>query len=73
MSNRAPTPVKPTIEPAAQARTNIVAQKILRLQAWLEQKKSQRSQEEEPGILPITLGTKSVRSVAEERRVGWTD
>lgn len=73
MPARALPPTKPTIEPSAQARTNIVAQKILRLQEWLEQKKTQRSEEEEPGVLRLAFSARSVRSVAEERHVGWTD
>ena len=59
--------------PSAEARTNIVAQKIIQLQEWLTKQKHPRVEDEEPvEVLPIAVGARSVR-VAEERRVGWTD
>ncbi len=71
MPKRAPTP-KPEIERDTQTRTNAVAQKIVRIQEWLAQKSAPRA-DEEPGILPLTFGTRSARSAGEEQRVGWTD
>lgn len=73
MPKPARMPPKAEIERNTPARTNVVAQKILRLQEWLAQKKASRAQEEEPSMLPLAFGVKSVKSVEEERRVGWTD
>ena len=64
----------PVAQPVAEARTNIVAQKIIQLQEWLT-KKHPRVEDEEPAetqSVPIAVGARPVR-VAEERRVGWTD
>lgn len=73
----APTPVAQPA-PLAEARTNIVAQKINQLQEWLTKQKHSKVEDEEPGILPIAVGAQpsaSFRVTArdEERRVGWTD
>lgn len=73
MPNRQPIESKVGIGSASEGRTNVVSQKLIRLQEWLGQKKGLRAQEEEPGMLPRAFGARSVRSVAEERRVGWTD
>lgn len=68
----APAPIAPGA-PVAEARTNIVAQKIIQLQEWLTKQKHAQVADEEPAeILPIALGAHPAR-VAEERRVGWTD
>lgn len=59
--------------PSGEARSNIVAQKILQLQEWLTKQKHPKVADEEPAeILPIAMGARPLR-VAEERRVGWTD
>lgn len=78
MPKRAPTQSlhsSPNTSVASQidGRTNIVAQKITQIQAWLAQKKTRAGEEEESGVLPIAFGARSARSVIEEKRVGWTD
>ena len=77
----APVPQPPAAitAPAAEARTNIVAQKIIQLQDWLTKQKHQSEEEEPAQVLPIAVGAHPSTSlrmnpqVAEERRVGWTD
>ncbi len=60
--------------PAADARSNIVAKKIIQLQEWLaKQKPSQDDKdEEENAVMPIASVTRP-RMIREEKRVGWTD
>jgi hypothetical protein len=68
-------PVKPT-EPIAEKRDSIVAQKIIKLQDWLE-KQSKAKRETEPAEItarPIAVGEpRVIRKSVEEKRVGWTD
>lgn len=80
----APSPIA-AVAPAADARSNIVAQKIIQLQEWLAGHKAQKPTDEENAITPIAVGarpsplpfdSRSVpvgRAVGEEKRVGWTD
>ena len=59
----------------AEARSNIVTQKIIQLQEWLMKQKHPRIEDEESNeaqSVPIAVGARPVR-VAEERGVGWTD
>jgi len=64
---------------SAEARTNIVSQKIIQLQEWLTKQKHPRVKDEELAqIMPIAVGVRpstALRMSArdEERRVGWTD
>ena len=68
--------------PAAEARSSLVAQKIIQLQEWLAGHKAQApSTEEETTVMPIAVGARPAalsaapprRTAAEEKRVGWTD
>jgi hypothetical protein len=64
----APSPV------AAEARSNIVAQKIIQLQEWLAGHKSpSEPADESERVMPIAVGARPARVLAEEKRVGWTD
>jgi len=68
-------PVAQTSQPApsADARSNVVAQKIIQLQEWLtRQKNAPRKIEEEDAVTPIA-SARPARVVGEEKRVGWTD
>jgi hypothetical protein len=57
-----------------EARASIVAQKIIQLQEWLAGHKTQtQSTEEETAVMPIAVGARPGRVLAEEKRVGWTD
>jgi hypothetical protein len=81
---RAPVPA-PMVQPVAQvaqtqpvavvgdARSNIVAQKIIQLQEWLaKQNRAQLAEEED--VTPIAYAQRPrARVVGEEKRVGWTD
>lgn len=60
--------------PAADARSNIVAKKIIQLQEWLaKQKPSQDDKDEaENAVMPIASAARP-RMIREEKRVGWTD
>jgi hypothetical protein len=63
-------------EPGTEARTNIVAQKIIQVQEWLAKQKNAKKEEE--GVMPIAVGARPstalrMGAVGEERRVGWTD
>ena len=62
-------------QPVADARSNIVAQKIIQLQEWLtKQKNAPSKDEDEATVSPIQYATRPVaRVVGEERRTGWTD
>ena len=81
-----PVPVAPVVpapmaqaHPTAEARNNIVAQKIIQLQDWLTKQKHPRIEEEKPdAVLPLAVGARPSGSFGmplrnEERRVGWTD
>ncbi len=59
---------------AAEARSNIVAQKIIQLQEWLAGHKppAEPAQAEER-VLPIAVGARPSRVLPDEKRVGWTD
>jgi hypothetical protein len=68
--------------PAADARSNIVAQKIIQLQEWLAGHKAQTTPAEDTNaVTPLAVGARpsilpSARPgahVAEEKHVGWTD
>jgi hypothetical protein len=76
------SPVAATVPtaPAADARSNIVAQKIIQLQEWLAGRKAQAMPAEEANaVTPLAVGARTPISslprapVAEEKRVGWTD
>ena len=68
VASAAPNPV------AAEARSNIVAQKIIQLQEWLTSHKSPPEAAEEPErVMPLAVGARPARVLAEEKRVGWTD
>lgn len=70
-----PEPVKPT-EPVAEKRDSLVAQKIIKLQDWLEKqskaKKEISNEEEEPRAIAVGE-SRVIRKSVEEKRVGWTD
>lgn len=71
---RAPTPVAaPPPAPPPDARSSMVAQKIIQLQEWLaKQARAPQSREEtEPEAEPPRRV--AARVVGEEKRVGWTD
>jgi len=68
--------------PAGDARSNIVAQKIIQLQEWLAGRKAQAMPAEDTNaVTPLAVGARlsilpSARPgahVAEEKHVGWTD
>jgi hypothetical protein len=64
----APSPV------AAEARSNIVAQKLIQLQEWLSNRKPPSdSAEDSDRVMPIAVGARPARVLPEEKRVGWTD
>jgi hypothetical protein len=64
----APNPV------AAEARSNIVAQKIIQLQEWLAGHTSPtQPADSAERVLPIAVGARPSRVLPEEKRVGWTD
>lgn len=83
ISSTAPAPLaqpdSAMATPVAEARTNIVAQKIIQLQEWLTKQKHPKVEDEEPeAVMPIAVGTRPSASFRisardEERRVGWTD
>ncbi|MEW5719129.1 MAG: hypothetical protein AB1817_10910 [Chloroflexota bacterium] len=58
---------------APDARSNLVAQKIIQLQEWLaKQNRAPRPTEEEPAPIAYAQQPRA-RVVGEEKRVGWTD
>ena len=74
----APAPVVATAPPApvaAEARSNLVAQKIIQLQAWLAGHTAPPAAAPEPEttVLPLAVGARPSRVLSEEKRVGWTD
>ena len=70
----APTPSAAAAPPPplAEARSSVVAQKIIQLQEWLAGHKTQPA-EDESAVLPLAVGARPARVPAEEKRVGWTD
>ena len=74
----APAPIiaRAPVAPAADARSNIVAQKIIQLQEWLAGHKTKPA-EDENTVMPIAVGAASSSMPrtrdTEEKRVGWTD
>lgn len=78
---RAAPPARPaaaaSVSPPAanpDARSNIVAQKIIQLQEWLaKQPRAPRSTEEEADAPVDAAPRVAARVIGEEKRVGWTD
>jgi len=71
-----PTPVAaPAVAPAAEARSSLVAQKIIQLQEWLAGHKTPKPAEDADAdtVMPLAVGARPGRVPAEEKRVGWTD
>jgi hypothetical protein len=66
---RVPPAASAPVAPAADARTNIVAQKIIQLQEWLAKQKN-GAPNDESAALPRAVGA---ARTSEEKRVGWTD
>jgi hypothetical protein len=59
---------------SAEARSNVVAQKIIQLQEWLaKQARTPQSSEEEEPAPKAYVQRPVARVVGEEKRVGWTD
>ena len=60
--------------PTAEARSSIVAQKIIQLQEWLAKQNRAPQQPEEENVAPIAYAQRPhARVVGEEKRAGWTD
>jgi len=60
--------------PTADARSNLVAQKIIQLQEWLAKQNRAPQQSEDETVAPIVYAPRPrARVVGEEKRVGWTD
>ena len=60
--------------PTAEARSSIVAQKIIQLQEWLAKQNRAPQQSAEENATPIVYAQRPhARVVSEEKRVGWTD
>lgn len=60
--------------PVAEARSSIVAQKIIQLQEWLAKQNRAPQKSEEEDLEPIAYAQRPrARVVGEEKRVGWTD
>ncbi len=75
----APAPVAMTASapaapptPLAEARSSVVAQKIIQLQEWLAGHKTKPT-EDTDAVMPLAVGARPARVPAEEKRVGWTD
>ncbi|MCX7840264.1 MAG: hypothetical protein N2559_12555 [Anaerolineae bacterium] len=74
-ARRAPTPVAaPPPTPQPDARSSMVAQKIIQLQEWLakQSRAPQPRDESEEEVAPPSRRV-AARVVGEEKRVGWTD
>lgn len=69
----APLPMVSPAQPSAEARSSIVAQKIIQLQEWLAKQKNNPQSESENEIRPIASTRPVPRVAGEEKRVGWTD
>jgi hypothetical protein len=66
--------VAPPQPVAAEARSNLVAQKIIQLQEWLAKQNRAPHSAEEENPAPTTYAQQPrPRVVGEEKRVGWTD
>ncbi len=60
--------------PMADARSNLVAQKIIQLQEWLAKQNRASHPAEEEDAAPMAYSQQPrARVVREEKRVGWTD
>ncbi len=60
--------------PVADARSSVVAAKIIQLQEWLaKQKTAPQKPESEESVQPIAMPVRPTRVANEEKRVGWTD
>ena len=60
--------------PTAEARSSLVAQKIIQLQEWLAKQNRAPRHAEEETVAPIAYAQRpGARVVGEEKRVGWTD
>jgi len=60
--------------PTAEARSSLVAQKIIQLQEWLAKQKTAPQQSEDETAAPIVYAQRPrARVIGEEKRVGWTD
>ena len=69
-ARRASQPAPPPVE----ARSNVVAQKIIQLQDWFaKQKSAAQNQEDEPRAITPIAQNELPRRVKEEKRAGWTD
>ncbi len=64
----------PTIDDAEKQRSTIVAQKIIKLQEWLEkQKRAPRDEGDEVQPIAMAMPRAQPAPQREEKRVGWTD
>lgn len=65
----------PAVNPDEQARSQIVAKKIIQLQEWLEKQKRAPRDGDPDAVRPIAMPMPRVQPVPqrEEKRVGWTD
>ena len=69
-----PSAIVSPARPTAEARSSIVAQKIIQLQEWLAKQKNTPHSESENEIRPIAVSARPAPRIAgEEKRVGWTD
>jgi hypothetical protein len=69
-----PTPIVSPAQPSAEARSSIVAQKIIQLQEWLAKQKNAPHSDNDNEVRPIVVTARPAPRVAgEEKRVGWTD
>jgi hypothetical protein len=60
--------------PTADARSNLVAQKIIQLQEWLAKQNRAPQPSEAEEVAPIVYAQRPrARVIGEEKRVGWTD
>lgn len=60
--------------PAADARSSIVAAKIIQLQEWLaKQRTAPPKADSEESVQPIAMPARPARVANEEKRAGWTD
>ncbi|MBM3130005.1 MAG: hypothetical protein FJ009_15460 [Chloroflexi bacterium] len=65
---------QPVAAVAAEARSSIVAQKIIQLQEWLARQNRAPQIPDEEERAPISYAPRvAARVVGEEKRVGWTD
>ncbi len=71
----ATAPVAAAVQPApaADARSNTVAQKIIQLQEWLAGHPAHKSAADADAVMSLAVGARPSRVFPEEKRVGWTD